>query len=56
MPTDTSGKTVTVTGTLIERTLTEEQAAHFRDDAGSDDIQAGKVYEIIADSVSIPKS
>ena len=56
VPTDTSGKTVTVTGTLIERTLTEEQAAHFRDDAGSDDIQAGKVYEIIADSVSIPKS
>jgi hypothetical protein len=56
VPTDTSGKTVTVTGTLIERTLTEEQAAHFRDDAGSDTIQAGKVYEIVADSVSIPKS
>lgn len=56
VPTDTGGKTVTVTGTLIERTLTEEQAAHFRDDAGSDTIQAGKVYEIVADSVSIPKS
>lgn len=56
VPTDTSGKTVTVTGTLIERTLTEEQAAHFRDDAGSDTIQAGKVYEIVADAVSIPRS
>jgi hypothetical protein len=56
VPTDTSGKTVTVTGTLIERTLTEEQAAHFREDAGSDNIQAGKVYEIVADAVSIPKS
>jgi hypothetical protein len=56
VPTDTSGKTVTVTGTLIERTLTEEQAAHFRKDAGSDTIQAGPVYEIVADSVSIPKT
>jgi hypothetical protein len=56
VPTDTSGKTVTVTGTLIERTLTEKQAAHFREDAGSDKIQAGKVYEIVADAVSIPKS
>ena len=56
VPTDTGGKTVTLTGTLIERTLTEEQAAHFRQDAGSDTIQAGKVYEIVADAVSIPKS
>jgi hypothetical protein len=56
VPTDTSGKTVTLTGTLIERTLSEEQAAHFREDAGGDSIQAGKVYEIVADSVSIPKS
>jgi hypothetical protein len=36
--------------------LSEKQAAHFREDAGSDTIQAGKVYEIVADSVSIPKS
>ena len=56
VPTDTGGKTVTLTGTLIERTLTEEQAAHFRQDAGSDTIHAGKVYEIVADAVSIPKS
>ena len=56
VPTDTSGKTVTLTGTLIERTLSEDQAAHLREDAGSDVIQAGKVYEIVADSVRIPKS
>jgi hypothetical protein len=56
VPTDTAGKTVTLTGTLVERTLSEEQAAHLREDAGSDSIQAGKVYEIVADSVSIPKS
>lgn len=56
VPTDTDGKTVTVTGTFIERQLSEKQAAHFREDAGSDVIQAGKVYEIVADAVSIPKS
>lgn len=56
VPTDTGGKTVTLTGTVIERVISEEQAAHFRQDAGSDTIQAGKVYEIVADAVSIPKS
>ena len=56
VPTDTDGKTVTLTGTLIERVLSEEQAAHFREDAGSDEIQAGKVYEIVSDAVSIPRA
>ena len=56
VPTDTSGKTVTLTGTLVEPVLSEKQAAHFREDAGTDTIQAGKVYEIVADSVSIPRS
>ena len=56
VPTDTGGKTVTVTGMLVERTLSEEKAAHFREDAGSDVIQAGRVYEIVADAVSIPRS
>jgi hypothetical protein len=56
VPTDTGGKTVTLTGTLVERELSEKQAAHFRQDAGTDTIQAGKVYEIVADSVSVPKS
>lgn len=56
VPTDTGGKTVTLTGTFIERQLSEKQAAHFREDAESDVIQAGKVYEIVADAVSVPKS
>ena len=56
VPTDTVGKTVTLTGTLLERELSEEQAAHLREDAGSETIQAGKVYEIVASAVSIPKS
>jgi len=56
VPTDTSGKTVTLTGTLVERVLSEKQAAHFREDAGSDTIQAGKVYEIVANAVRIPRS
>ena len=56
VPTDTAGKTVTLTGTFIERELSEKQAAHFREDAGTDTLQAGKVYEIVADAVSIPKS
>jgi phage tail sheath protein FI len=56
VPTDTGGKTVTLTGTFIERELSEKQAAHFREDAGTDTLQAGKVYEIVADAVSIPKS
>lgn len=56
VPTDTGGKTVTFTGTVIARELTEEQAAHLREDAGSDAIEAGPVYEIVANAVSIPKS
>lgn len=56
VPTDTGGKTVTLTGTLIERTLSEEDAAHYREDAGSEVIQAGTVYEIVADAVSVPRS
>ena len=56
VPTDTGGKTVTFTGTVIARELTEEQAAHLREDAGSDAIEAGPVYEIVADAVSVPRT
>ena len=56
VPTDTGGKTVTLTGTVIARELTEEQAAHLREDAGSDAIEAGPVYEIVADAVSVPRT
>ena len=56
VPTDTGGKIVTFTGTVVTRELSEEQAAHLREDAGSDVIAAGPVYEIVADAVSVPKS
>jgi hypothetical protein len=55
VPTDTGGKIVTLTGTVIARELSEEQAAHLREDAGSDVIEAGPVYEIVADAVSVPR-
>lgn len=54
VPTDTGGKKVTLTGRLVERTLTEEEAAHFREDAGSDVVRAGKVYELVANAVRVP--
>lgn len=54
VPTDIGGKTVTLTGVLIERELSEDEAAHFRDDTDSDVIRAGKTYELVADAVSVP--
>lgn len=56
VPTDTGGKTVTLTGELVERTLSEQEAAHFREDAGSDSVHAGRVYEFVADAVSVPRA
>ena len=56
VPTDIGGKTVTLLGELVERTLTAEQAAHFNQDAGAADAFAsGTVYEIVATAVSVPK-
>ena len=56
VPTDSGGKMVMLSGELIERELTEEQAAHFGADMGGGKaaLAAGKVYEIVADSVRIP--
>jgi len=58
LPTDSSGKTVTLTGTLVERNMSKEQAAHFKADLASETelIKAGKVYEIVANSVKVPLS
>ncbi|GGW84308.1 DUF4920 domain-containing protein [Alteromonas halophila] len=55
IPTDSSAKTVTLAGQLTKRTMTPEQAAHYRQDLGEPDsnLQAGVVYEIVADSVTI---
>lgn len=58
IPTDSSGKTVTLTGELVKKELNESQAQHFSEDlnARSDTIKSGLVYEIVADSVRIPLS
>jgi len=58
IPTDSSGKTVTLAGELVKKEISPEQAAHFKADLKSDTdlVKPGVVYEIVADSVRIPKS
>lgn len=58
IPTDSSGKTVLLNGELIQKEMSEEQAAHFTTDlnAAPGEIKHGVVYEIVATSVKIPLS
>ncbi|TRY30606.1 DUF4920 domain-containing protein [Aliiglaciecola sp. M165] len=58
IPTDSNGKTVMLSGELIEKELSVEQAAHFSSDLDSNSqaIKPGVVYEIVADSVTIPRT
>lgn len=56
VPTDVSGKTVTLQGELVRFDMSEEQAEHLNSDIGSDTLEAGPVYEIVATSVSVPKA
>ena len=59
IPTNSTGKEVIFRGTLAEKTLTEEQARHFAEDAGDDSdeiVGEQKEYSIIATSIMIPKS
>ena len=58
IPTDSSGKTVTLAGELVQKDISPEQAAHFKADLKSetDILKSGVVYEIVADSVRIPRS
>ncbi len=58
VPTDSQGKDVTIVGVFNEKTLTEEKAKHYAEDAGQnpDDIVGDqKEYSIVATSVVIPK-
>ena len=55
MPTDISGKTVTLSGRLVKRQRSEKEAAHYADDAPGAELAAGPVYEIVADAVRVPK-
>ncbi|MFT5923330.1 MAG: hypothetical protein ACI9LE_000309 [Paraglaciecola sp.] len=58
IPTDSSGKTVTLAGELLKKEVSPEQAAHFKADLRSeiDIVKPGVMYEIVADSVKIPRS
>ncbi len=56
VPTDTGGKTVTLSGRLVQREVSAEQAAHFNSDLDSGAVAAGVVYEIVADGVRVPKA
>lgn len=56
IPTDSGGKSVLLAGELVKKELTEDQAAHFNADlnTGSEALNAGEVYEIVASGISIP--
>jgi hypothetical protein len=58
IPTDSSGKTVTLAGVLVQKDISPEQAAHFEADLKSKTsmLKLGLIYEIVADSVKIPRS
>ena len=56
VPTDISGRRVTLSGELVETTLSAEEAAHYRADTADDSapIRKGVAYEIVADAVRVP--
>ena len=58
IPTESSGKTVILAGELVQKEVSPEQAAHFKADLKSETemVKSGVVYEIVADSVKIPRS
>ncbi len=58
VPTDISGRDVTLVGELRQVELTEEQATHLEDDLGSADLDVapGPQFEIVASAVRVPKS
>ena len=57
VPTDIGGKRVTLVGELVARDLSAEEAVHYTDDLGgaAQPLKAGKVYEIVATSVRVPR-
>lgn len=57
VPTDISGRTVTLHGVLKRNELTEAQAEHFSEDAGTPGaFEPGVQYEIVAVSVRVPRA
>ncbi len=58
IPTDSSGKTVTLAGELVQKELSAKQAEHFNKDLNdnSNSLNSGIVYEIVARSIKIPRT
>ena len=56
IPTNSSGKTVVLDGELVQKQVSKKQAEHFKSDLKSEAaaISSGKVYEIVANSITIP--
>lgn len=57
VPTDISGKRVTLVGEVVAREVTAEEADHYADDLGADapSVKQGEVYEIVASAVRVPR-
>lgn len=56
VPTDVSGRQVTLHAELVQVDLSKAQAQHFQQDAGGyAGIQAGVSYELVATAVQIPR-
>ena len=56
VPTDISGKRVTLVGEVVAKDVSPEEAEHFVEDLGAATaaVQPGKTYEIVATSVRVP--
>lgn len=55
VPSDSSGKMVTLAGQLVRKAISAEQAEHFNQDMQAQGtLRAGEVYELVADGVRIP--
>jgi len=57
VPTDISGKRVSLVGEVVAREVTADEAAHYTEDLGaaSAPVKTGKLYEIVATSVRVPR-
>ena len=57
VPTDIGGKRVTLVGEVVMREITPDEAAHYAEDLGTagSPVEPGRVYEIVATSVRVPR-
>ncbi|MEM9402192.1 MAG: DUF4920 domain-containing protein [Pseudomonadota bacterium] len=58
VPTDIGSKSVLLDGSLVKVERSPAQATHLKEDAGDNDasLDAGVVYEIVADAVRVPRA